>query len=99
MFKFIFLNRSGNDGSLMGEGLQISNSGDSSSKLVLAKSSKVLSKKRNYAQFHLEFGQSDFLLHTCTTCGFKYATGDEEDEKLHNSFHKTYAHGIQFKVQ
>ncbi|KAK1380428.1 hypothetical protein POM88_027172 [Heracleum sosnowskyi] len=60
-------------------------------------SSKVLSKKRNYAQFHLEFGQSDFLLHTCSTCGFKYATGDQEDEKVHNSFHKTYTHGIQFK--
>ncbi|KAL8125788.1 protein CHROMOSOME TRANSMISSION FIDELITY 7-like [Apium graveolens] len=88
---------SGNDGSLMGEGLQISNSGDSSSKLVLDKSSTVLTKKRNYAQFHLEFGQSDFLLHTCSTCGFKYATGDQEDEKLHNSFHKTYTHGIQFK--
>ncbi|KAK1358100.1 hypothetical protein POM88_051356 [Heracleum sosnowskyi] len=60
-------------------------------------SSKVLSKKRNYAQFHLEFGQSDFLLHTCSTCGFKYATGDQEDENVHNSFHKTYTHGIQFK--
>ncbi|KAK1391536.1 putative N-acetyltransferase ESCO, zinc-finger, N-acetyltransferase ESCO, acetyl-transferase [Heracleum sosnowskyi] len=84
-----------NDGTLMGGGLGSSNSGDSSSKLV--KPSKVLSKKRNYAQFHLEFGQSDFLLHTCSTCGFKYAAGDQEDEKVHNSFHKTYTHGIQFK--
>lgn len=89
---------SGNDGSLMGGGLLNSlNSGDSLAKLVPAKSLKILSKKRNYAQFHLELGQSDFLLHTCSTCGFKYATGDEEDEKVHNSFHKTYTHGIQFK--
>ncbi|KAK1377742.1 hypothetical protein POM88_024486 [Heracleum sosnowskyi] len=35
--------------------------------------------------------------HMYRTCGFKYATGDQEDEKVHNSFHKTYTHGIQFK--
>lgn len=91
MFVIWFLNGSG--------GLGNSDLGDSSSKMVLAKSSKVLTKKRSYAQYHLELGQSDFLLHTCSTCGFKYATGDEEDEKVHNSFHKTYTHGIQFKVQ
>ncbi|KAK6231933.1 hypothetical protein SCA6_002006 [Theobroma cacao] len=28
-----------------------------------------LNKKRSYAQFHLELGQSDFLLHACSTCG------------------------------
>ncbi|KAF3442741.1 hypothetical protein FNV43_RR16658 [Rhamnella rubrinervis] len=54
-------------------------------------------KKRSYAQFHLELGQSDFLLHTCSTCGIKYAPGDEEDEKAHKTFHKNYTHGIQFK--
>ncbi|KAK6244435.1 hypothetical protein QUC31_010844 [Theobroma cacao] len=27
-----------------------------------------LNKKRSYAQFHLELGQSDFLLHACSTC-------------------------------
>ncbi|GAB4832832.1 hypothetical protein Ancab_006847 [Ancistrocladus abbreviatus] len=60
-------------------------------------SGKVLNKKRSYAQFHLELGQSDFFLHTCSVCGIKYAKGDEGDEKVHNYFHKSYTHGIQFK--
>ncbi|KAI9152787.1 hypothetical protein LWI28_001197 [Acer negundo] len=58
---------------------------------------KTLNKKRSYAQFHLELGQSDFLLHTCSTCGVKYAAGDESDEKAHKTFHKDYTLGIQFK--
>lgn len=57
---------------------------------------KILNKKRSYAQFHLELGQSDFLLSTCSTCGLKYAPGDEIDEKNHNTFHKNYTLGIQF---
>ena len=59
----------------------------------------VKNKKRSYAQFHLEFGQSDFVLHTCSTCGIKYVAGDEKDEKIHKGFHKDYTHGIQFKVK
>lgn len=55
-------------------------------------------KKRSYAQFHLELGQSDFLLRTCSACGIKYAPGDEEDEKSHMIFHKNYTHGVPFKV-
>ncbi|CAN4113965.1 unnamed protein product [Withania somnifera] len=65
----------------------------------VAKSRKILNKKRKYAQFYLELGQSDFLLHTCTVCGFKYAKDDEEDEKFHKTFHKNYTHGIPFKVK
>ncbi|XP_051131261.1 protein CHROMOSOME TRANSMISSION FIDELITY 7-like [Andrographis paniculata] len=60
-------------------------------------SRKVLNKKRKYAQLHLEVGQSDFLLHTCSACGFKYAPGDSTDEKVHKTFHKNYTHGIPFK--
>ena len=56
---------------------------------------KVLNKKRSYAQFHLDLGQSDFNLRTCSTCGAKYAPGDEKEHKI---FHKNYTHGIQFKV-
>ncbi|XVF07541.1 hypothetical protein REPUB_Repub06bG0147900 [Reevesia pubescens] len=56
-----------------------------------------LNKKRSYAQFHLELGQSDFLLHGCSTCGVKYAPGDESDEKNHSIFHKNFTLGIQFK--
>ncbi|ESQ54050.1 hypothetical protein EUTSA_v10027115mg [Eutrema salsugineum] len=59
--------------------------------------SKNLNKKRNYTQFHLELGQSDFLLRHCAECGATYAPGDESDEKNHQSFHKNYMHGIPFK--
>ncbi|KAK7337310.1 hypothetical protein VNO77_17876 [Canavalia gladiata] len=57
----------------------------------------VKNKKRNYAQFHLDFGQSDFLLRTCSTCGVKFAPGVAEDEKSHKEFHKSYTQGIQFR--
>ncbi|KAF8395463.1 hypothetical protein HHK36_019409 [Tetracentron sinense] len=60
-------------------------------------SGRILNKKRSYAQFHLEVGQSDFLLHTCSICGLKYACGEEGDEKVHTEFHKKYTWGIQFK--
>ncbi|KAL3536034.1 hypothetical protein ACH5RR_004495 [Cinchona calisaya] len=70
---------------------------DKEAKLERGKSGKVINKKRKYAQFYLELGQSDFLLHTCKICGFKYAKGDEEDEKVHKTFHKNYTHGIPFK--
>ncbi|XP_075512449.1 protein CHROMOSOME TRANSMISSION FIDELITY 7-like [Primulina tabacum] len=65
-------------------------------KIGMVKCKNVLNK-RNYAQLYLEVGQSDFLLHTCKTCGFKYSTGDEGDEKVHKTFHKNYTHGILFK--
>jgi len=61
--------------------------------------SKVLNKKRTSSQFHLELGQSDFLLHNCSVCGLAYARGDEGDEKVHKAFHRDYNQGIQFKVQ
>nr|GMD39247.1 protein CHROMOSOME TRANSMISSION FIDELITY 7-like [Ipomoea batatas] len=73
---------------------------DSRSSIVkfgLPTSGKVLNKKRKYAQFHLEFGQSDFFLHTCNVCNFQYATGQEGDEKVHQAFHKNYTVGIPFK--
>ncbi|RDX74221.1 Protein CHROMOSOME TRANSMISSION FIDELITY 7, partial [Mucuna pruriens] len=57
----------------------------------------VKNKKRSYAQFHLDFGQSDFLLRACSTCGIKFTPGDPHDEKSHNEFHKSYTHGIQFR--
>ena len=57
-----------------------------------------MNKKRTYAQLHLDLGQSDFNLHTCSTCGVKYAPGEEEDEKAHKRFHRDYTLGIPFKV-
>ncbi|XP_073109498.1 protein CHROMOSOME TRANSMISSION FIDELITY 7, partial [Elaeis guineensis] len=58
---------------------------------------KLVNKKRSYAQYHLELGQSNFLLHTCSVCGLRYARGDEGDEKVDKTFHKSYHEGIQFK--
>ncbi|XP_057988019.1 protein CHROMOSOME TRANSMISSION FIDELITY 7-like isoform X2 [Hevea brasiliensis] len=60
-------------------------------------SGKVLNKKRSYAQFHLDLGQSDFNFRTCSACGVKYAPGEEEDEKNHKTFHRNYTHGVQYK--
>lgn len=60
--------------------------------------SVVKNKKRSYAQFHLDFGQSDFLLRACSTCGINFTPGDPDDEKSHNHFHKSYTQGIQFRV-
>lgn len=58
---------------------------------------KVLNKKRNYGQFHLELGQPDFLLHMCAGCGMMYARGNDEDEKVHRAYHKSYFEGVPFK--
>ncbi|KAM1006018.1 hypothetical protein FF1_002811 [Malus domestica] len=45
----------------------------------------IKNKKRSYAQFYLDYGQSDFNLHMCSTCGDKYTAGDEDDEKAHRT--------------
>ncbi|XP_057811216.1 protein CHROMOSOME TRANSMISSION FIDELITY 7 isoform X1 [Salvia miltiorrhiza] len=66
-------------------------------KLEQGKSCKILNKKRKYAQLFLEVGQSDFLFHTCKVCSFKYAPGDEVDEKVHKTIHKNYTLGLPFK--
>ncbi|TYH02732.1 hypothetical protein ES288_A09G164300v1 [Gossypium darwinii] len=42
-----------------------------------------LNKKRSYAQFHLELGQSDFLLHACSICGVKYSPGWRNERVVH----------------
>lgn len=71
--------------------------GSSISKQESKVTQKIINKKRSYAQFHLELGQSDFILRTCSSCGFKYAPGDGEDEKFHYTFHRNYTHGVPFK--
>jgi N-acetyltransferase len=59
---------------------------------------ELVSRKRSYAQFHLELGQPDFLLHTCSVCGMMYARGNDDDEKVHKAYHKNYFDGVPFKV-
>ncbi|XP_059669853.1 protein CHROMOSOME TRANSMISSION FIDELITY 7 [Cornus florida] len=90
-------NPDGGCGGSIGEAEKRLNSVNSLSKPALTILGKTLNKKRSYVQYHLDLGQSDFLLHTCATCGFKYAAGDEGDEKVHKTLHKNYTHGIQFK--
>ncbi|XP_062081311.1 protein CHROMOSOME TRANSMISSION FIDELITY 7 [Humulus lupulus] len=75
----------------------VSGSITSKSESFTPKKTMVKNKKRSYAQYHLDLGQSDFNFHSCFTCGFKYSPGDESDEKTHKEFHKNYTHGIQFK--
>ncbi|KAF4383189.1 hypothetical protein F8388_009220 [Cannabis sativa] len=75
----------------------VSSSLSSKSESIISKKTMVKNKKRSYAQYHLDLGQSDFNFHNCSTCGFKYSPGDESDEKTHKEFHKNYTHGIQFK--
>ncbi|CAL5031211.1 unnamed protein product [Urochloa decumbens] len=58
---------------------------------------ELVSRKRSYAQFHLELGQPDFVLHTCSVCGMMYARGNDDDEKVHKAYHKTYFEGVPFK--
>ncbi|KAG0459648.1 hypothetical protein HPP92_022776 [Vanilla planifolia] len=60
-------------------------------------SNSNLTKKRSYEQYHLNFGQIDFILHTCSMCGLMYACGVEEDEQFHRKFHHNYFMGIQIK--
>lgn len=67
-------------------------------KLEQGESSKVLSKKRKYAQIFLDVGQSDFLFRACKVCGFQYAPGDEIDESVHKTFHRNCTLGLPFKV-
>jgi hypothetical protein len=43
----------------------------------------LVSRKSSYAQFHLELGQPNFLLHTCSVCSMMYGRGNDNDEKVH----------------
>ncbi|CAK9872661.1 unnamed protein product [Sphagnum jensenii] len=66
------------------------------------KSSSGLSKRtvapnRPLGQYFLDLGQRDFSCSTCPSCGLVYARGEETDEKLHASFHRSQLQGIQFR--
>ncbi|MED6226316.1 hypothetical protein PIB30_102470, partial [Stylosanthes scabra] len=74
-----------------------SSSSSPSTAAAITGTTVVKNKKRSYAQVHLDFGQSDFLLRTCSTCGFNFTPGDVDGEKSHNDFHKCYTQGIPFR--
>ncbi|KAL6874395.1 hypothetical protein ACP4OV_013415 [Aristida adscensionis] len=84
--------QSGDDGRGQGSG------GGATEAKERPKGGGLVSKKRRiYAQFHLELGQPDFLLHRCAVCGMMYARGNDGDEKVHRAYHKSYFEGIPFK--
>eukprot|EP00249_Psilotum_nudum_P018619 c26889_g1_i2 orf=877-2010(+) len=60
---------------------------------------KISCPKRGLRQYFLDLGQSDFSYTTCQICGLLYACGQEDDEKLHATFHKNCLVGIRFKVK
>ncbi|XP_020588754.1 protein CHROMOSOME TRANSMISSION FIDELITY 7-like isoform X2 [Phalaenopsis equestris] len=64
---------------------------------ISSKDSRNFSKKRRCEQYHLDLGQSDFMLCACSLCGLMYARGVEEDEQVHRKFHQDYERGIRFK--
>lgn len=43
--------------------------------------------------------QVDFTCTACKVCGFVYAKGKEEDEKLHAGYHDQSVNGFLFQVQ
>lgn len=56
------------------------------------------SPKRRYVQLYLDLGQTNFTHTTCSVCGLVYAMGVQQDDKVHNTFHKAFVEGITFKV-
>lgn len=45
-------------------------------------------------QLHLDFGQCDFHIKKCPSCGFVYTPGDKSDEMLHKEHHLSLQSGI-----
>eukprot|EP00877_Chromochloris_zofingiensis_P003778 jgi/Chrzof1/13400/Cz07g31180.t1 len=57
--------------------------------------SSTCSKKS--VQLFLDLGQKDFSSSKCSVCGMVYAKGQDEDEKLHKSYHISFTQGIKFQ--
>eukprot|EP00897_Mesotaenium_endlicherianum_P007966 jgi/Mesen1/7198/ME000371S06284 len=49
-------------------------------------------------QYFLDFGQQDFSYTTCRICKLMYASGLEEDERVHTSFHQSHVKGIALEA-
>ena len=43
--------------------------------------------KKAMVQLHLDFGQCNFYIKKCPSCGFVYTPGDKSDEALHKEYH------------
>lgn len=47
----------------------------------------------------LLFTQANFMGTKCKECGLMYVPGEEQDEKMHRSFHTSQMQGIKFPVK
>ena len=43
--------------------------------------------------------QADFTFSTCSACGMLYAKGQDDDEKLHATFHSSCTQGVNFQAR
>lgn len=55
-------------------------------------------RKREFKQCFLDFGQRDFLFHSCKECGMIFSRGIKEDEEIHRKLHKEKTKSILFPV-
>ncbi|KAK9805899.1 hypothetical protein WJX73_002728 [Symbiochloris irregularis] len=53
--------------------------------------------RRPLTQLHLDLGQSNFTCVTCRVCGMTYAPGQEEDEKMHRTYHSSALQGVRYQ--
>jgi hypothetical protein len=51
-----------------------------------------------YEQLYLELGQKHFGPVTCSECHMSYSRGADEDDTLHNRFHRAVVGGINYPV-
>ncbi|KAI9505503.1 hypothetical protein GGI25_000994 [Coemansia spiralis] len=61
--------------------------GNQKNKITSTASTSLLTKKE---QTFLDFGQKPLVPEACTLCGMTFQRGREEDEALHNKFHRVW---------
>ncbi|KAJ3279549.1 Establishment of cohesion 1 [Borealophlyctis nickersoniae] len=57
---------------------------------------QLSSGNKKYEQLHLDLGQKNVGSVTCKACGMEYALGKQEDEALHDRYHRTAVGGIDW---
>ncbi|KAK9855187.1 hypothetical protein WJX84_008140 [Apatococcus fuscideae] len=48
-------------------------------------------------KLHLDFGQADFSVKSCSICRMQYAPGEPKDERTHAAYHAAVLTGIRFQ--
>lgn len=54
--------------------------------------------KKAMVQLHLDFGQCNFHIKKCPSCGFVYTPGDKSDETLHKEYHLSLQGGNSVRI-